>query len=175
MVQEVLGACFGIDQGSVSNIIARIEPWLEAALPTPEALSQSIADRIEAMPAEKVESLNPSASLLSVMEPSKQNSAPRMPTNSAGTIQEKKLHTHKVQVFGTPTGLIFDLSASMGGSVHDFKQWKGFRQNEGLHRIVGLMGNRVIGYFPAAHIKALPNGIHAGGFACSRKHCGTSP
>lgn len=58
MVQEVLGACFGIEQGSVSTIIARIEPWLEAALPTPEALSHSIAERIEAMPAEAVESFS---------------------------------------------------------------------------------------------------------------------
>lgn len=41
-----------------SNIIARIEPWLEAALPTPEALSHSIAKRIEAMPTEKVESFS---------------------------------------------------------------------------------------------------------------------
>jgi Helix-turn-helix of DDE superfamily endonuclease len=58
MTQEVLGACFGIEQGSLSNIIARIEPWLEAALPTPEALSHSIADHIEAMPAEMVENFS---------------------------------------------------------------------------------------------------------------------
>jgi hypothetical protein len=58
MMQEVLGACFGIEQGSVSNIIARIEPWLMASLPTPEALSHRIADRIEAMPAERVESFS---------------------------------------------------------------------------------------------------------------------
>jgi hypothetical protein len=55
MVQEVLGACFGIDQGSVSNIIKRIEPWLIAALPTPEAVSHRIAEVIEAMPPEVVE------------------------------------------------------------------------------------------------------------------------
>jgi Helix-turn-helix of DDE superfamily endonuclease len=54
MVEEVLGACFDIDQGSVSNIIKRIEPWLAAALPTPEALSNRIADHIEAMPPETV-------------------------------------------------------------------------------------------------------------------------
>lgn len=55
MMQEVLGACFGIEQGSVCTIIKRIEPWLELALPTPEALSHSIADAIEAMPPELVE------------------------------------------------------------------------------------------------------------------------
>lgn len=74
-----------------------------------------------------------------------------MPTNNARTTQKKKLHTHKVQGFGTPTGLILDLSASVGGSVHDFKQWKSFRQNKGLDRILGLMGNRVIGYFDSAY------------------------
>jgi hypothetical protein len=52
---------------------------------------------------------------------------------------------------GTPTGLILDLSASRGGSMHDFKQWKGFRFNTGVKRIIGLMGNRVIGYFDSAY------------------------
>lgn len=55
MMQEVLAACFGIEQGSVSNIVKRIEPWLAAALPTPEALSHRIAETIEAMPPEIVE------------------------------------------------------------------------------------------------------------------------
>jgi hypothetical protein len=55
MMQEVLGACFGIEQGSVSNIVKRIEPWLAAALPTPEALSHRIAETIEAIPPEMVE------------------------------------------------------------------------------------------------------------------------
>jgi DDE superfamily endonuclease len=64
---------------------------------------------------------------------------------------KKKLHTNKVQVLGTPTGLILGLSPTKGGSVHDFKQWKGFRLNQGLRRILLLMGNRVIGYFDSAH------------------------
>jgi hypothetical protein len=149
MVQEVLGACFGIEQGSVSNIIARIEPWLEAALPTPEALSHSIAERIEAMPAEKVESF----SIVAIGDGAEQ--AKQRPKDAEEQRKDysgkKKLHTHKVQVFGTPTGLILDLSASMGGSVHDFKQWKCFRQNKGRQRIFGLMGNRVIGYFDSAY------------------------
>jgi Transposase DDE domain len=47
--------------------------------------------------------------------------------------------------------LILGLSPTAGGSVHDFQQWKGFRLNEGLRRIVLLMGNRVIGYFDSAY------------------------
>jgi hypothetical protein len=149
MMQDVLGACFGIEQGSVSNIITRIEPWLALALPTPEALSHSIAEHIEAMPPEIVETF----SIVAIGDGAEQ--AKQRPKNAEEQREDysgkKKLHTNKVQVLTTPTGLILDLSASKGGSVHDFKQWKGFRRNEGLHRIFRLMGNRVIGYFDSAY------------------------
>jgi hypothetical protein len=55
MTQEVIGASFGIKQGSVSNIIKRIEPLVLKALPTPEAVSHRIAECIEVMPAQTVE------------------------------------------------------------------------------------------------------------------------
>ena len=55
MTQEVLSACFDLEQGSVCTIIQRIEPWLEASLATPEALSSAVADAIEAMAPEAVE------------------------------------------------------------------------------------------------------------------------
>lgn len=58
MTQAVLGASFGIEQGSVSNIVKRIAPLLLKALPTPEALSHSIADKIESMPPETVENFH---------------------------------------------------------------------------------------------------------------------
>jgi DDE superfamily endonuclease/Helix-turn-helix of DDE superfamily endonuclease len=149
MMQEVLGACFGIEQGSVSNIIARIEPWLEASLPTPEALSNRIADTVEKMPPEQVETF----SVVIIGDGAEQ--AKQRPQNAEEQHEDysgkKKLHTHKVQVLGTPTGLILGLSPTAGGSVHDFQQWKGFRLNEGLRRIVLLMGNRVIGYFDSAY------------------------
>lgn len=74
-----------------------------------------------------------------------------MPKNSARATQEKKLHTNKVQVSVTPTGLILDISRSNGGSVHDFHQWKGFRPNDGMKRILRLMGNRVIAYVDSAY------------------------
>jgi hypothetical protein len=47
--------------------------------------------------------------------------------------------------------LILGLSASAGGSVDDFKQWKGFRFHDGFKRILGLMGDRVRGYCESAY------------------------
>jgi hypothetical protein len=149
MMQEVLGACFGIEQGSVSTIIARVEPWLERSLPTPEAVSHRIADCIEIMPPEVVETFR-IVVIGDGAEQSKQRpqDAQEQKEDYSG---KKKLHTTKVQVLGTPTGLILGLSSTAGGSVHDFKQWKGFRWNEGFRRILLLMSQRVVAYFDSAY------------------------
>jgi len=58
MTQEVLGACFGMDQGSICTIIQRTEVLLAATLPTPERLSEALADVVEEMPAESFETMN---------------------------------------------------------------------------------------------------------------------
>jgi len=74
-----------------------------------------------------------------------------MKASRGDTTQEKKLHTNKIQILGTPVGLILGLSVSMSGSTHDFTQWKSFRWSEGVHRIFLLMGNRVTLYVDSAY------------------------
>jgi hypothetical protein len=74
---------------------------------------------------------------------------------------------------GTPTGLILGLSASAGGSVDDFKQWKGFRFHDGFKRILGLMGDRVRGYCESAY-QSIDNGIRNGRCADNKKLSATS-
>lgn len=86
---------------------------------------------------------------------------------------KKKLPTDKTQVLGTPTGLILGLSASAGGSVDDFKQWKGFRFHDGFKRILGLMGDRVRGYCESAY-QSIDNGIRNGRCADNKKLSATS-
>jgi hypothetical protein len=56
MTQEVLAACFDMEQGSISTIIKRTEALLPHALPTPEHLSDAVATTMEAMPAETLDS-----------------------------------------------------------------------------------------------------------------------
>ena len=52
MTQEVLAACFGMEQGSICTLIKRTEALLPHALPTPEHVSNALATTMEVMPAE---------------------------------------------------------------------------------------------------------------------------
>lgn len=58
MTQEVLGASFGMRQGSISTIIRRTELLLEATLPTAARVSEALSDVVEAMPAESFAVMN---------------------------------------------------------------------------------------------------------------------
>lgn len=69
MTQEVVAACFGIEQGALCTIIKRTEALLPAALPTPEHLADALATTIEAMPAETFENTGLSLVLDGVEQP----------------------------------------------------------------------------------------------------------
>lgn len=58
ITQEVLGASFGMKQGSICTIIRRTEHLLEATLPTGSRISEALSDVVEEMPVESFEVMN---------------------------------------------------------------------------------------------------------------------